>query len=108
MSLAETVRIMNAYYSNLIEGHKSLPRDIARALAGKFDQDEGRRNLRLEAAAHVRTQAPVDRLAAAEALPEPASAEFIQWLHREFYRDVPQTMLNVRGLDKEHVMRPGE
>jgi Fic family protein len=43
-SLADLVRVMNAYYSNLIEGHNTRPRDIARALAGEFDQDEGRRN----------------------------------------------------------------
>jgi Fic family protein len=44
-SLAQLVRIMNAYYSNLIEGHNTRPRDIERALAGQFDADEGRRNL---------------------------------------------------------------
>ncbi|MCQ8129410.1 hypothetical protein [Methylomonas rivi] len=27
-SLADMVRIMNCYYSNLIEGHNTLPRDI--------------------------------------------------------------------------------
>ena len=34
--LAGLVRIMNTYYSNLIEGHKTRPRDIARALGGGF------------------------------------------------------------------------
>ena len=33
--LAEVVRIMNTYYSNLIEGHDTRPRDIERALAGE-------------------------------------------------------------------------
>ena len=55
-NLAELVRIMNTYYSNLIEGHDTRPRDIERALAGEFDRDEGRRNLQIEAAAHVRVQ----------------------------------------------------
>ena len=32
--LADLVRIMNTYYSNLIEGHDTRPRDIERALAG--------------------------------------------------------------------------
>src|SRR6266511_2720310 len=53
-NLADLVRIMNTYYSNLIEGHNTRPRDIERALAGEFDRDEARRNLQLEAAAHVR------------------------------------------------------
>src|SRR5579871_4233160 len=54
--LADVVRIMNTYYSNLIEGHNTRPRDIQRALAGEFDVDEKRRNLQFEAAAHVRVQ----------------------------------------------------
>ncbi|MFZ0836893.1 MAG: hypothetical protein WAM77_05530 [Xanthobacteraceae bacterium] len=45
---------MNTYYSNLIEGHSTRPKDIERALAGEFDGDEGRRNLQIEAAARVR------------------------------------------------------
>src|ERR1043166_2262099 len=51
---ADVVRLMNTYYSNLIEGHDTRPRDIERALAGELDQDKERSNLQLEAAAHVR------------------------------------------------------
>ena len=32
--LADLVRMMNCYYSNLIEGHNTRPRDIEKALAG--------------------------------------------------------------------------
>lgn len=32
--LARTVRIMNTYYSNLIEGHNARPREIEQALQG--------------------------------------------------------------------------
>src|SRR6266481_6372397 len=71
-NLAGLVRIMNTYYSNLIEGHNTRPRDIARAIDGKLDKDNDRRNLQLEAAAHVRVQAEVDRMAAEGRLPEPA------------------------------------
>ena len=72
-NLADLVRIMNAYYSNLIEGHNTRPKDIERALAGKLDEDTGRRNLQLEAAAHVHVQAEIDRMAAEGRLTEPAS-----------------------------------
>ncbi|RYD29377.1 MAG: hypothetical protein EOP87_18495, partial [Verrucomicrobiaceae bacterium] len=51
--LARLVRGMNSYYSNLIEGHKTLPRDIERALADDFsNRPEDRRNQQLTAA-HV-------------------------------------------------------
>src|SRR5687768_4324793 len=107
-NLADLVRVMNTYYSNLIEGHDTRPRDIERALAGDFDLDEGRRNLQVEAAAHVRVQAEVDRMAADGRLPEPASIDFVQWLHREFYRDAPDAMLRITGAGRDFIMRPGE
>jgi Fic family protein len=107
-SLADLVRIMNTYYSNLIEGHNTRPRDIERALAGNFDGDSERRNLQIEAAAHVRVQTAVDKMAASNRLPEPASRDFSRWLHREFYKDARDEMLRVRGKDREIVMKPGE
>ena len=107
-SLATLVRITNTYYSNLIEGQNTRPRDIERALAGQLDGDEARRNLQIEAAAHVRVQAEIDRMAAENRLPEPASVDFIRWLHREFYRDAPETMLRVQGAGREFVIEPGE
>jgi Fic family protein len=107
-NLADLVRIMNTYYSNLIEGHDTRPREIERALAGELDSDQGRRNLQIEAAAHVRAQSEIDRMAAEERLPEPASTDFLQGLHREFYRDAPQAMLCVRGVGRDFTMTPGE
>jgi len=107
-SLAELVRVMNTYYSNLIEGHDTRPQDIVRALAGDLDPNSERRNLQIEAAAHVRVQAEVDRMVLENRLPEPASVSFIQWLHREFHRNVPEAMLLIRGKDREFLMRPGE
>jgi Fic family protein len=106
-NLADLVRLMNAYYSNLIEGHNTRPKDIERALAGELDEDADRRNLQLEAAAHVRVQAEIDRMAAEGRLPEPASTDFIQWLHREFYRDAPEEMLRITGAGRDLIMMPG-
>lgn len=107
-NLAALVRVMNTHYSNLIEGHDTRPRDIERALAGQFDQDEGRRNLQIEAAAHVNVQAEIDRMAAEDTLPEPASPDFLRRLHREFYRDAPDKMLCIKGAHTEFIMEPGE
>ena len=86
---AKLVREMNSYYSNLIEGHKTLPRDIERALRQDFsDNPEQRANQQLNKA-HVETeQVMLERL---EAEPDLAihSGEFISWLHREFYQRLP-------------------
>jgi Fic family protein len=105
--LADAVRIMNCYYSNLIEGHNTTPREIERALEDHLDQREERRNLQVEARAHIRVQREIDRLHAAGRMPEPASAEFIQWLHRSFYEDAPEAMLRVSGEGRDVLMTPG-
>lgn len=107
-NLADLVRLMNCYYSNLIEGHNTRPRDIERALAGDLDDDPERRNLQLEAAAHVRLQQEIDRLAADNRLPEPASSMFVRWLHQEFYRDAPDEMLVVKSAGLRIRMTPGQ
>jgi Fic family protein len=107
-NLASVVRIMNTYYSNLIEGHNTRPKDIERALAGELDKHSERRNLQIEAAAHVRVQAEVDQMASQGNLPEPASTDFIRWLHREFYRDASPDTLRIKGKTQSFAMTPGE
>lgn len=108
-SLADVVRIMNTYYSNLIEGHDTRPRDIELALAGELDNENARRrHLQLEAAAHVRVQRLIDEQAMKGTLPEPASCEFLRWVHYEFYRDASDELLTVRGAGREFRMEPGE
>lgn len=106
--LASLVRMMNAYYSNLIEGHNTLPRDIERALSGDFDTDEGRRNLQIEATAHIRVQKHIDDLVSAANLPSPSSIAFIRHLHEEFYRDAGEEMLRIGTGEPQFRMIPGE
>lgn len=59
-ALAELVRAMNCYYSNLIEGHDTHPVDIERALKEDFSADANQRNLQLEAKAHIAVQKWID------------------------------------------------
>ncbi len=107
-SLADMVRIMNCYYSNLIEGHNNIPRDIERALANELDNDQARRNLQIEARAHIRLQKLIDDMHTQNTLPEPASADFLQWLHTEFYRDASDEMLVIKQGQQDYKMLPGE
>src|SRR5437016_14679272 len=55
-SLADLVRAMNCYYSNLIEGHDTHPVDIERALKNDYSQDPRKRDLQVEATAHIAVQ----------------------------------------------------
>jgi len=106
-SLADAVRVMNCYYSNLIEGHNTTPREIEAALEGQMASSEERRNLQLEARAHIRLQREIDQRHATGALAEPASIDFIRWLHEEFYRDAPEAVLIVRSNSRAIRMTPG-
>src|SRR3954463_539273 len=58
--LAGLVRAMNCYYSNLIEGHDTHPVEIERALKNDYSQDQKKRDLQLEAKAHITVQQWID------------------------------------------------
>ena len=79
---------MNCYYSNLIEGHNTRPRDIERVVVGA-ELDEKTRPLALEARAHVTIQRRIDEMHRAGKLPTPTSTEFLSRLHRAFYDEMP-------------------
>lgn len=104
-NLADLVRLMNTYYSNLIEGHNTRPRDIERALAGA--RDEGQHDLQQEAVAHYRLQEQIDRQAAEGTLPDPADPEFLRALHRDFYDGASDEMLTIRNGNRSFRMTPG-
>src|SRR5207237_1615226 len=59
-ALADLVRAMNCYYSNLIEGHDTHPVDIERALRNDYSGDAQKRDLQLEARAHITVQRWID------------------------------------------------
>jgi Fic family protein len=107
-NLADLVRVMNCYYSNVIEGHNTRPRDIERALKEEFDDEPERRNLQLEARAHIRLQKQIDVLFADGKLGDPTRPEFIRWLHAAFYQDATPEMLTIRHGERAILMTPGQ
>ena len=92
--LADLVRAMNCYYSNLIEGHDTHPIDIERAMRNDYSADPSRRNLQLEAKAHVAVQKWIDEDGMAE--PPTAPASIIE-LHRRFCELLPPELLFVEN-----------
>lgn len=92
--LGKLVRSMNCYYSNLIEGHRTLPTDIERALNNDFVNDVRTKNLQLEAIAHIKVQEKIDLNLAPGTV---VSEERICWLHQEFASHLPDSMLNVEN-----------
>ncbi len=93
--IGDLVRSMNCYYSNLIEGHKTKPRDIERALADNYSTNYEKRILQEEARAHIDVQRMIDSSASPES--DPLSKDFIKWVHKEFCRRLPRDMLFVKN-----------
>jgi Fic family protein len=92
-ALADLVRSMNCYYSNLIEGHDTHPIDIERALKKDYSADPKKRNLQLEAAAHIAVQKWIDE----GGLRGPATTTgAVLEIHRRFCELLPDELLWVK------------
>ena len=89
-ALADLVRAMNCYYSNLIEGHDTHPVDIERALRNDYSAEPRKRDLQLEAKAHIAVQRWIDG-GALEG--RSCSVEAIREIHRRFCDGLPEELL---------------
>lgn len=89
-ALADLVRAMNCYYSNLIEGHDTHPVDIERALKGDYSAEPEKRNLQLEARAHIKVQEWIDGGGLAG---RATTAEGLMEVHRRFGEMLPEDLL---------------
>jgi Fic family protein len=96
-SVGQLVRSMNSFYSNLIEGHRTTPRDIDAALTKDFSADETQRALQLQHVAHVETQAEMETRLQTSPAAEVCSADFLCWLHERFYQRLPESLRRVSG-----------
>ncbi|MEX0733225.1 MAG: Fic family protein [Steroidobacteraceae bacterium] len=106
-ALAELVRAMNCYYSNLIEGHDTHPIDIERAMQNDYSREPRKRNLQREARAHVAVQQWIDT----GGLKGRASTrDGICETHRRFCKLLPEELLWVEDPDSGERGRvlPGE
>jgi Fic family protein len=107
-SLAHLVRAMNCYYSNLIEGHDTHPVDIERALKNDYSQDPRRRDLQIEARAHIAVQKWIDEGALGGG--RAVTPDGIREVHRRFCELLPEDLLWVEEPTTRERFRvvPGE
>lgn len=95
-ALSDLVRSMNCYYSNLIEGHDTHPIDIERALNEDYSTDPNKRDLQLEAKAHIAVQQWIDD----DGLNGRAtSIQGVLKLHQRFCEHLPEELLWVENSD---------
>jgi Fic family protein len=101
-SLADLVRAMNCYYSNLIEGHDTHPIDIERALKNDYSKDAHKRDLQLEAKAHIAVQEWIDR---GGLKGRAVTTDGIRETHRRFCELLPEDLLWVEDPEKKERVR---
>ena len=106
-ALADLVRAMNCYYSNLIEGHDTHPVDIERALSNDYSTDARKRDLQLEARAHITVQRWID---AGGLAGRAVTVEGIREVHRRFGELLPEDLLWVEDPNTGEGLKvvPGE
>ena len=91
-ALADLVRAMNCYYSNLIEGHNTHPIDIERALKDDYSHQAKQRNLQLEAKAHIDVQTWIDHGGLRQ---RATRVDGLREIHRRFTERLPPELLQV-------------
>lgn len=106
-ALSDMVRSMNCYYSNLIEGHDTHPVDIERALRNDYSEDAAKRELQLEAKAHIEVQQWID---AGGLKGRAVSMSGLREIHRRFCQQMPEGLLWVKNPNSEERVPvvPGE
>jgi len=106
--IADLVREMNCYYSNLIEGHKTIPRDIERAMKRDFSHDAAQRENQQLSLAHIAVEKLMAERLAGEAV-DVYAPDFVCSLHHEFYTRLPESLhwAKTKG-DQAYRVEPGQ
>lgn len=96
-ALTELLRIINSYYSNLIEGHSTHPVEIERAMREDYSRDPAKRHLQIESLAHINCQRQIERRTQEAPPLSVADPDFLQWVHRIFYEQLPDVLRQVKN-----------
>jgi Fic family protein len=97
--ITEHMRVINSYYSNLIEGNSTHPREIRKAMEGDYNDDPAKRDLQLESIAHIKAQEALE--ADPPSLENLNTPECIAKIHRLFYENIPESLRIVEGPNNE-------
>ncbi|GAB6039927.1 Fic family protein [Endothiovibrio diazotrophicus] len=97
-ALMRTLRAVNGYYSNLIEGHRTRLADIERAMRADYSSDKEKRDLQQEARAHLLVQEWLEEQALAEGF-EVTSPQLLKRIHARFYEPLPEPFRWIEDVD---------
>ncbi len=89
-ALGHHLRLINSYYSNLIEGHKTTIPDIESALRHHFHEDPEKQYAQELCAAHVESEKTAMEAVLSEKAPNICDFSFLSELHAAFYGSLPE------------------
>lgn len=108
-AIAAFLRPMNSYYSNLIEGHDTHPIEIDRALKGDYSENKEKKDLQIEAKAHIEVHKTITNQCLTKTLPSPTSIQYLKFIHKEFYTFLPAEYKKAKSIDGKYKnVIPGE
>ena len=105
--LVDFTRMMNSYYSNFIEGHKTHPLDLETAM-NKSNDSAKIKNFEFEIAfAHIQLQKWIDQN---NLVGNVTTIENIKTIHRKFFEELPLEARKIKSnnSDREEIVIPGE
>ncbi len=107
-TLEAYMRVINSYYSNLIEGNATRPHEIRAAQRGVYSADIDKRDLQKESLAHMAVQQWIQEQA--PSLEQIMSTDFIQQVHQQFYANTPESLWSIKKANGEVVgiVQPGQ
>ncbi len=76
------LRVVNSYYSNLIEGHSTHPIDIERAMKKDYSADQEKRDRQIESRIHIEVQGKIIKRLEQEPELDITSNAFLTWVHQ--------------------------
>ncbi|HMV85166.1 MAG TPA: Fic family protein [Blastocatellia bacterium] len=99
--LRTLLRVVNSYYSNLIEGHSTHPVEIERAMRNDYSAEQDKRDLQIESRIHIEVQNKIAEELQTDPQTNVVAAEFLCRLHGEFYDLMPERLRWATGAGEE-------
>lgn len=95
--IKKLLRVINSYYSNLIEGHSTHPIDVERAMKNDYSSDSDKRDLQIESLIHIEVQEKIIKLLKQYPNTNVVAQDFLLWIHENFYNKLPERLCYVTG-----------
>ncbi|MDF1581596.1 MAG: Fic family protein [Desulfuromonadales bacterium] len=102
--VANLLRLINSYYSNMIEGNSTHPVDIERAMRDDYSSDPTKRNLQIESLAHIKCQKQIYGWLQDDPGLDSSDPAVIRRIHCVFYSELPDSLKKVKHAETDEII----